>query len=207
MGCSCNKKNKEVNLETIIEPFDTCLYCAFKHISYSLVLLKTEETPIRALSQLYLAFKHLEKKYDELSKEIFDVIFYFFKNLNLDDKKILNISLKIQKEIKNENEDEIKEHSCLNLEEKKLFNEHLKFLYLAVVQELYEYEVGYEKINSPWIMGLLQRASENADYNDKDEIRRIWKNYEVKNILIPEYFSFLNLQYKKIVQFIESLNK
>ena len=56
-------------------------------------------------------------------------------------------------------------------------------------------------------MGLLQRASENADYNDKDEIRRIWKNYEVKNILIPEYFSFLNLQYKKIVQFIESLNK
>lgn len=205
MSCSCNKKDKKVDLSINIQPFDTCLYCSFKHLSYALVLMKTEQTYIRALGQIYLAFKHVEKKYDQISKEIFDILYNYFNSLILDDKKLLEISNKIQDLTKND--DIGNQHATLNLEQKKLYNQNLKFLYLAAIQELYEYEVGYQKINSPWIMGLLQRACENSSNIDKMKIREIWKKYEITNELPLDFYHFLNDQYQKNILYIKSINK
>ena len=102
MPCKCKMKNVKVGIEvrnenmtsiTKIHPFETCPYCAAKHMSYALVKLNEDNDQLRYIGQVYLAYKHLEKYFINEAKLCFELITDFFQDKIYQDKieNVVNI--------------------------------------------------------------------------------------------------------------------
>lgn len=194
MPCKCKMKNIKVGIEvkneiitsiTKIHPFETCPYCAVKHLGYALVKLNEDNDELRYIGQVYLAYKHLEKFFKEEAKKCFELINDFFEE-KIDKDKIESIVKEIHNLAINF-DGEIKEENTLNLE-KSLKPFFRSALYVIAAGELYNFEVGYKDVNTPYVIGLLQKAAEEHLENvSKDDInydsfgikfRMIWKKIE-----------------------------
>lgn len=177
MSCACLEKEK-------ITPLDTCLECVYKHLSYANVL----EEDSRKIGQIYLAYKHIEKGNAEFATSLFKIIEKYLKESKLNNDEIYSNILKLE----NIRIDEEKEN--LNLEEKYLNEDELEALYLIAVNELIK-EIGYEKINKPFIIGYLQKAADISK-NNKNIIRNIWKIYfKTNEFMNIDEIIFRKLQY------------
>lgn len=184
MACSCKKiknikvENANINLNESkkIKPFETCPYCASKHMSYALVKLNEDNDQLRYIGQVYLAYKHLEKYFINEAKLCFELITDFFQDKIYQD-KIENVVNIIHNLAVNFNE-EIKEGQNLNLE-KDLKPFFRSALYIIAAGELYNFEVGYKDVNTPYVIGLLQRAAEeHIESIEKDDIR--YESFQIK---------------------------
>jgi len=199
MACGCTKS--KFNLEKakiydelisnvyrpkykIIQPFETCQYCALKHLGYSIVLINDHEE-IRGVSQIYLAYKHLERSFKEEAKKCFKIITdYFYSHIDMNDLEDVIKDVQKLTEIK----EDVKESDPLNLEN-NLERYFKAGLYILAAIELFNYEVGYQDINTPFVIGLLQRSIEEpieSDYNFamfQRLIRQEWKNIESNQFL------------------------
>lgn len=212
MSCSCSKRknslqtnseNKEEKIieEKIIEspeeltlPFETCIECCKKHLSYALVLESGFES-YRTLGQLYLAYKHLEKFYIKEAEMLFEMIKDYFKTFKADIHKINEfISMLNKMEVK-----KVEDGPCLNLEEKIFSRPQLFILYFISSVELLSYEVAYHEVNKPYAIGLLLRAAEMVVEPKRLKLRIFWKDTEKFNF--HELNNFLKEEietYKKI---------
>lgn len=202
MACSCVKNRKNINQNNLnefptIQPFQTCLYCAYKHLSYALILIETTNQNLRAIGEIYLAFKHVEKSYlDSIGISIFQILKDFFKNKQID-LKMLKITIsKIQDLIDKNLENE--EIYISNYEQKNFNSTQLCFLYLICAYELLFFQTGYEYINKPYAIGLLQRAAENTITPQRLKIRNFWKQFQKQIYSDKELFSYIQHIYSLI---------
>ena len=199
MACSCKKRiditinNEPIELDT--KPFETCPLCAFKHLSYALV--KYDENILRSIANIYLAYKHLEKNFKEEATLCFNLIKLFFdKNLNKTSlneviERLHNLAINYIGKDTSFTEGEV-----MNLEN-DLKPLHKSSLYTLAAYELYNFEVGYQDINTPYVIGLLQEAAEFELFlNWKMKIRDLWKQIEA-NEKITEH-NFERLVYAQI---------
>lgn len=201
MACGCSKSKTKFNLEKdaiykeigqriytpknkIIQPFETCQFCALKHLGYAIVLINDFEE-LRGISQIYLAYKHLEKSFKEEAKKCFEIITdYFYSHIDIN--KLEELIKDVQK--LTELKEEVNEDDGLNLE-KKLDIYFRAALYILAAIELFDYEVGYQDINTPFVIGLLQRAAEKSIESDlnfstiQESIRNVWKNIEINQFM------------------------
>jgi len=199
MACGCSKQKTKFNLEKdaiykemrsnvyrptnkIIDPFETCQFCALKHLGYAIVLINDFEE-LRGISQIYLAYKHLEKSFKEEAKKCFEIITdYFYSHIDIN--KLEELIKDVQK--LTELKEEVDEDEGLNLE-KNLDLYFRSALYILAAIELFNYEVGYQDINTPFVIGLLQKAAEKGLESDlnfstiQESIRNVWKNIETNN--------------------------
>lgn len=206
MSCSC--KNKNVILSSVIssnviqtaeektKPFEICPLCAFKHISYSLMLFPTEKE--RSIANAFLAYKHLEKQFKEEATLCFDLITKFLNNtLVIND--FYNVIEKLQQLAVTQSEkDEVFSENLENLNlEKNLENLQQCFLCIISAGELYNNEFGYKDVNTSYVIGLLQLAIEKEYFDTwKKRIREIWKKIEsgenVENYFVEISKNILN---------------
>lgn len=183
MGCSCNNKIKKYNYKNVryqdennkTKPFEICPYCAFKHLSYSLVL----NNPYQCIGELYLAYKHLQGNFQSLSIKIIDMINRILENdLKISHLLIYRLAdeaheLAIKHKENNENIGQIKQ---LDLDD-KLKDRYI--VYISAANQLYNHQQGYKDVNYQYVLGMLQLAVEYAPNEDKKTYtRNIWKAVE-----------------------------
>lgn len=191
MSCACNKKtivykNQKIEIEERFnKPFDSCVQCARKHISLALILTN-KGIKDRGAINVFLCYKHLEKKYTELAKTVFDLYERLIKEkANENDIKILVKFFMREYHKVNENQNE----TTLNLEY-SLDEDLRKKTYLLSAYEMLFEEFGYNEINQPYVIGYLQLACElEQDELTKQVIRSIWKNLDKNTFekLLKEY--------------------
>ena len=205
MPCSCNFqktnnqliKNGYISIyQTNILPFDTCPICAIKHLSYALI--KFDNQKQRCLANLYLAYKHLYKAFDIQTTKCFQLIKKFLTN-TLTKQNILQIISLIQILIEEykKHPDNYKDKSIENYKilQNLLTNKQVLYIKLLACNELYNFEVGYKDINTPYIIGLLQECTQLEDSLIwKNKIREQWKNIEANKHLSSK--DFLNFAYQ-----------
>lgn len=214
MACSCGKIKFNVNVEDglmIINeiktlPFESCIFCATKHLSYALILSED----YRKIGQMYLAYKHLGA-FPNFAEKVFNKIKLYF------DKGVIELNDLVSDihQFASNNIDLKIENVELNYEnENKLFSLEQVFLFVAGVNELYNFELGYKDVNTPYVIGLLQKAVEAEPFNDKKEIyRNMWKMIESdslneKNMTISLNFLKKRIAfYKNRINFTEILEK
>ncbi len=173
MSCSCSKKKSQLPLieEEMTLPFETCIECAIKHLSYALVLESGFEN-FRALGQVYLAYKHLEKFYIEEAKTLFKMIKDYFSTFKFNVNEINDFIHMLNKmEIK-----KVEDGICLDLEEKALGPAKVYILYLEAANELLNFEPAYLEINKPYAIGLILRAAEHVPEPTRLKLRNFWKS-------------------------------
>lgn len=175
MGCSCKKKTLVYNnLKVEIfdrndKPFDACLRCARKHLSLSLVLFDNDKN--RSMINLFLAYKHLEKRYAEIAK----LIFTLYKEL-LENKRTFRDILDVVNFFQSSFNDfkESEKETSLNLES-ELSKDQLFFTFIYGAYEMLFKEFGYQEINKSYAIGYLQLACEIEENTLKKElIRSLW---------------------------------
>lgn len=191
MACKCKKAKtiagNNIVKEKLTEPYETCPQCALKHISYAIVNFYNV---LKCLSEVYLAYKHLERYFKDEAKLCFEFIEDYF-NSKYDKDKLEKITEIIHNLAINYNED-IVEGEPLNLENK--LNSHQRAaLYILAASELYNYEAGYKDVNAPYVIGLLQNAAEahieeNVDEKFSNNLRLLWKKIENGEKLLPADF-------------------
>lgn len=210
MSCKCKTKiiegidqkeifKNKINYETLTKPFETCPLCALKHIGNAIV---NQNKIYKCITEVYLAYKHLEKYFKDEAKECFKFIEEAFK-MNYDTEKLEDLTNKIHnlaiKYNDDKNTDEIIEGEPLNLEEnlKPFFK---CGLYILTACELYNFEVGYRDVNTPYVIGLLQQAAEECIKEDENSIilqkealniRDLWKKIENNEKISLKEFYFL----------------
>lgn len=209
MSCKCRRKEGEIitySSEKLIHPFETCPLCATKHIGYAIVNYD-QNKKINYISEIYLAYKHLEKSFENEAKLCFELINDFFNNYmlkNYDESKIQNVLETIHNLAINYNE-EVEEGEPLKLED--TLPPLLRIvLYVLAAGELYNYEVGYTDVNTPYVIGLLQMAAEERDEKEEDEkvqirknmIRNVWKQIENNEKIDFSYFYKLAISHIRI---------
>lgn len=205
MSCSC--KNiitiDGKSLETNTNPFETCPLCALKHLSYAII--KFNENKVRCLAQIYLAYKHLCLEFYEESNLCFNLINdYFNDKLNLENlKECVNRIHNLAISLKN---DEIDFTNNLSLNfEKDLLPYQLIYLKLLIINELYNFEIGYKDINTPYVIGLLQECGELTEIEYlKIKFRTLWKMIETESKLSSE--SVLKLAEEFFYRYKKDLN-
>lgn len=184
MACSC--KNiitiDGKSLETNTNPFETCPLCALKHLSYALI--KFNEDKVRCLAQIYLAYKHLCLEFQEESTICFNLINDYFNNeLNLENLKVCVDKIHNLAILSKNKEYTYTNNLSLHFE-KVLSPYQLIYLKLLIINELYNFEIGYKDINTPYVIGLLQECGElvKIDYL-KTKFRVFWKMIETDSSL------------------------
>lgn len=160
MACSCREKTQTIFDSTPkIHPFQECLFCAIKHLSYAYVL----DDEYRKIAQIWLAYKHLK------SKLIFNLVEDYFNQKLTQEALEKTIIYLHQSESQIETSDDI--HP---------FADALDFL---SCYELYEHEIGYKAINTPYILGIMQRVAEKVEDSLKMALRMQWKLIEANQKL------------------------
>lgn len=198
MACNCSKEHYNFDkaqyldfnhlYSHIIEPFDSCPYCATKHIGYALVLFDEVKDKSRYIAQVYLCYKHLEKTYKEEAKKCFDLILDFLRD-EIDKEKIKEV-VKIVHDLTSKKVKNIDKEENLYLENN--LDEYFRSaLYILAAGELFSYEFGYKDVNIPYIIGLLQKAAEIPDEGLKYRLRELWKNIEIDQLKDDKIFYFV----------------
>lgn len=176
MACSCNKKtivynNKKIEIfDKNIFPFDSCLECVKKHLGYSLLLYNFKQYD-RGIIEIYLAYKHLQKKYSQMAKLTFETYKKFLNHQGKqnDIKQLIQFIIQASKIIQEEKEIQ------LNLEE-ELSKDQLKNTYIFAAYELMFHQFGYSEVNKTYAIGFLQKAVQLQNNELKKQIiRSLWK--------------------------------
>ena len=187
MSCSCSKNIKNVSYKGIkvidkdskTLPFQICPYCAFKHLAYAFIIAPKDQ--YQCIGELYLAFKHLENTFPDISKEIIDLINLILSKkynhvpmkyiLKLED-KVHNLAIKYKEQNQNLPE------TSSNIDFDKEITD--KFIvYICAANQLYNHQQGYKDINYKYVLGLLQLAVDYAPSEQKKiQTRSAWKMIE-----------------------------
>lgn len=176
MACSCKKKtvvyqNKKVQIyDRGIYPFDSCLNCTKKHLGLALMLYNMKEKD-RAITNIFLAYKHLEKRYSDMAK----VVYQLYKKLLRKEAVENDIKLIVKWFIQQSKwAKESDEQTQLNFE-KDLSDEQKKRTYLYSAYQLLFHQFGYDQLNKPYAIGYLQIAVQlQQDQIKKQLIRSLW---------------------------------
>lgn len=168
MGCSCREKTNTIFDSTAkINPYDFCLFCAVKHLSYSYAVINQ----FRMIGQIFCAYKHLENTIYGI--QILKLLQSYFKGTFVKEKleKVTRLIHQFAVDGKEF------EESTINIEDYLTLNQ-INALQLLSVFQLYEKQIGYKNINVPYIIGVLQKVAETVDDNIKASIRIQWKLIE-----------------------------
>lgn len=180
MACTCNKKVNTYASKKIIEqpeeektrPFEICPLCAFKHLSFCLVL----NDPLRIIGELFLAYKHLQSTFEDESKTIIDIINRITQNqyhvphfqMRCLTENVHQIALNFKQE--NDEKQDVKTSDFEELIKDKFT------VFSSAANQLFNHETGYEDINFTFVLGLLQLAADNAPDEEKKQLaRNTWK--------------------------------
>lgn len=176
MACSCKKKtivyqNKKVQIyDRGTYPFDSCLQCAKKHLGLSLMLYNMGQKK-RAITNVYLAYKHMQKRYADLAKPVFALYHDLLKGLAFENDIKIMVKFFMQK-YKHVVQSETQ--TQLHLEEELTKQEQLR-TYVWSAYELMFHQFGYDELNKPYAIGYLQQAVQLQQDKVKQElIRYLW---------------------------------
>lgn len=163
MACSCRDKTNTIFDSTPkINPFQECFFCAIKHLSYAYAL----DDEYRKIAQIFMAYKHLK------SKLIFNLIEDYF-NGALTQEALEKTILFLH-----QSESHIEVYNGDSLSDNEI--DALDFL---SCYELYEHEIGYKAINTPYVLGVMQRVAEKVEDSLKMALRMQWKLIEANQKL------------------------
>lgn len=195
MSCSCTKKLNTVSYKgiRIIDkdsktlPFQICPYCAFKHLAYAFIIAPKDQ--YQCIGELYLAFKHLENTFPQISSKIISLINLILskKYQHIPMKFILTIADEVhQLAIKYKEQNQNLPETSSNIDfDKEITNKFI--VYICAANQLFSHQQGYKDINYKYVLGLLQLAIDYAPNEDKKVYTRsAWKmieNGEAINIL------------------------
>lgn len=178
MSCNCAKKtivfkNEKFQIyDRKTAPFDSCLVCAKKHIGFALFLYDRVDKK-RAITNLYLAYKHLEKRYADMAKTVFEL----YRGLLTGEKTEDDIKIFVKffwSKIALLNAEESELETKLNLEDTLSDEDKIK-TYIYTAYQLLFHQFGYQLINKSYAVGYLQGAVElETDKQKKQLIRTIW---------------------------------
>lgn len=155
MSCSCNKNKK-------IKPFQLCLTCANKHLSYASILYLKGDY-FSSLGQIILAFYHSN------------------------DLDLLEIAEKIQ--AGTISSDEIAYYD-IKISEKRELTNNIIFQLCAVKEMIKEYT--YQAVNKPYVIGLLESVLYHAPNEVKDKVRQIRKKVQLDEQIENNILNLIN---------------
>lgn len=197
MTCPCKQKTKnetikEVNSlvntslrEPIVisqptTPYTSCIFCTTKHLAYAQALWSTDKD--RCVVNLYLAYLHSKKQWQNLATAILDIIYNFFKNIDIADSLDVIVHKAHALAIAEDTYEDLGVDLYL-----KLSKEQTALLFVLTARELYDFEVGYKHINTPYVIGFLQLATNFLPIHLRSDCRAIWKLIENKAFVLPKF--------------------
>ena len=174
MSCNCHKSKNLLKVDsprTFTTPYMPCIYCTTKHLAYAQALYAEQD--IRYLANLYLAHLHSRLRWPTIADSILDILRKAFSKQDIleDLDEILHRAHNTALTGAIDSNDKIAK--VLNFS-----NEQMAFILLVAAQELYSYEVGYKHINTPYVIGMLERATPFVNPDIQMQIRDIWKTIE-----------------------------
>lgn len=194
MGCGCNKSKTIKNsggYKDSTTPYTPCIYCTTKHLAYAQALYVDGDA--RYLANLYLAYQHSRIYWDNIANNVVNLIQQGFNKQDISEE--LDNTLKAAHEIAS------LEDIPYNLGKSKVLSlspiQH-SFPLTSAARELYNYEIGYKHINTPYVIGLLQKATMFVASDYQQLLRELWKGIEDKTITIFKFDNVVSMLYNKL---------
>lgn len=179
------------------KPYETCLYCAQKHLASALSMSVFDLTGrnsilLRIASQVQLAAFHFGTKYPN---EYEKCIFIVNEILSLKEYKndLTNLTEISWEKLSSEVMKDVEFHEELLLKTEKSF----KFgcLHVSNAIEMLKFEADYKHINYSYAIGQLVLANwvfQNFDKSLADECRELYHDVEMETINIENIETFRN---------------
>lgn len=176
MTCPCKNKSdvkqSTTRANSITNPYTPCIFCTTKHLSYAQALY--EDNDDRYLANIYLAYLHTHKTWNGITDDIVNIIKKAFKHEDLSE-LLDNVVHKAHTMANTEN---LAEDKSVRTADLNMTPNQAAYIYILSAYEMFDFELGYKGINTPYVFGLLQKACMFLPAPHNYKCRQIWKVIE-----------------------------